>query len=157
MAASIEDSFTVACEKFNVDNLQTFQENTVKSLLKGQDVYLSVKTGSGKSLCYQMFSTLWRLQNELENGNTCQVVIVSPLISIMREQCEYLTNLGLEATYIGKDESEQSRILAGDYEYVFTSPESLLGIPVWRDMLSNDRTKLLVVDEAHTVLHCMVR
>ena len=148
MAASMIN-MNVVYDKFKIERLEAFQDNTLKALLKGRDVYLSVKTGSGKSLCYQAFSSLWRL----ENIGICQIVTVTPLVSIMKEQCDFLMNLGFTATYIGKDDGENSGILAGQYEFVFTSPESLLGVPMWREMLSNETTRLLVVDEAHTVLH----
>ena len=117
---------------FLIERLEAFKDNTLKALLKGRDEYLSVKTGSGKSLCYQAFSSLWRS----ENNGICQIVTVTPLlalVSIMKEQCDFLINLGFTATNIGKDDQENSGILAGQYEIVFTSPDSLLGVPMWKE------------------------
>ena len=94
----------------------------------------------------------------------------------MKEQCEYLNSKNLLSTYIGKDSSEDNVILNGDYKFLLTSPESLLSVGKWRDMLINASSvsdkgttgvtgsdsesnpkspnfQLFVVDEAHTVLH----
>ena len=84
--------------------------------------------------------------------------LVTPLISIMKEQSAYLTSLGFRSTYIGKDKDEEADILNGNFDFLFASPESLLAVPVstWREMLGqneNIRFRLMVVDDAHTVLH----
>ena len=84
----------------------------------------------------------------------CQVLVVTPLISIMKEQCEYLNSLGITSTYLGKDNSEDSGIINEQYDFIFSSPENLLNVCKWRQMLEKtDSFRLLVVDEAHTVLH----
>jgi superfamily II DNA helicase RecQ len=46
-------------QKFGVKELRDFQQESVDNLLEGKDVYLSVKTGGGKSLCYQAFHVIW--------------------------------------------------------------------------------------------------
>ena len=80
--------------------------------------------------------------------------LVTPLISIMKEQSAYLTSLGFRSTYIGKDKDEEADILNGNFDFLFASPESLLAVSTWREMLGqNENIRLMVVDEAHTVLH----
>jgi ATP-dependent DNA helicase RecQ len=147
----MEDYCRLACEKFGVLNLKDFQQECVKQLTRNRDVFLSVKTGSGKSLCYQSFFIIWRAMNETLK---CQVLVVTPLISIMKEQCEYLNSLGIRSTYLGKDNSEDSDIINEQYDFIFSSPENLLNVCKWRQMLEKtDSFRLMVVDEAHTVLH----
>ncbi|XP_045162072.2 probable ATP-dependent DNA helicase RecS [Mercenaria mercenaria] len=148
MASSSAIDYEMICAKFNIDELKEFQKDTISNLVKGRDVFLSVKTGGGKSLCYQTFGVIWR---QLHDEN-CQVLVVTPLISIMKEQCQYLSSLGFTATYIGKD--EDVICLEERFDFLFSSPENILGVSAYRGMLSrNESIKLLVVDEAHTVLH----
>ena len=78
----------------------------------------------------------------------------------MKEQCSKLNKLGFNATYIGKDASESDRIIRGLFEFLFGSPEQLVGEVKWREMLKSDvyteNLRALVVDEAHTVIQWYV-
>ncbi|XP_062604086.1 uncharacterized protein LOC134265878 [Saccostrea cucullata] len=117
-------------------------------------VFVSVKTGAGKSICYQAFHTMWIKENP---DSQCTVLMVCPLIRIMKEQTDYLTGLGFSATYICRDVEEGDGIKRRDYDFIFSSPEAVVGNPEWRSMLlgpAGERVRLLVIDEAHTVLHC---
>ncbi|XP_074651137.1 bifunctional 3'-5' exonuclease/ATP-dependent helicase WRN-like [Tubulanus polymorphus] len=82
-------------------------------------------------------------------------MIITPLLAIMQEQCEYLKRLGFSATYIGKDSSEENDIITGWYMYVFASPEQILGVDKYRNMLMSDILQenlvVIAVDEAHVV------
>lgn len=89
-----------------------------------------------------------------KNGTDCEVLIISPLLSIMKEQSGYLTSIGFTATYIGQGNNKDD-LVAGKYQFVFSSPESILSFTKWRDFLTSPPCKnleLFVVDEAHTVL-----
>jgi ATP-dependent DNA helicase RecQ len=148
MASSVEMDFRRACEYFKIENLNDFQSKSISNLLNGRDVFLSTRTGGGKSLVYQIYQFIKR-----EQCTGCQVVVVTPLLSIMKEQCEYLTSLGFKATFIGRDPNEESDILSGMHDFIYSSPESLLGVQKWRDMMANSTSiKLIVVDEAHTII-----
>ena len=94
--------------------LRDFQQESVDNLLEGKDVYLSVKTGGGKSFCYQAFHVFWT-EKHGKNGN---VLVISPLISIMKEQCNYLNSCGFKATYIGRDPSEDDSILEEGFHII---------------------------------------
>jgi ATP-dependent DNA helicase RecQ len=106
---------------------------------------VGTKTGSGKSLIYECIPAV------LPDS---AVIVLTPLLSIMKEQTERLCELGFRATYIWKDATEDEQILQGQYQFVFGSPESIVGDKKWTDMISvyGDRLKLVVVDEAHTVI-----
>nr|XP_002739720.2 PREDICTED: ATP-dependent DNA helicase Q-like SIM-like [Saccoglossus kowalevskii] len=140
-------------ELFGIDALYEHQIKVIKHLLKGEDVFLSTRTSSGKSLCYQAMPTILR---ERQRCTEPIVLIISPLISIMREQVEMLQALGFSATFIGMDVSQNQDILEGKYSFIYTNPESILGNDRWREMLKSkvysDNLKLIVVDEAHTVM-----
>ncbi len=117
----------------------------IKALYEKLDVFVCTNTGSGKSLIYESYPVIC--------PGSC-VLVIAPLVSIMTEQCERLSKLGFSATYIDKDEREKDDIINCQYDFLFGSPESLLGD--WRDMLKSqvwrDKLNLIVVDEAHTVL-----
>lgn len=69
---------------FGIDRFTHIQSQTLKYLLEGKDVFLSKRTGDGKSMTYQAFPFL------AKPNNPCQVLIISPLLSIMKEQvCFY--------------------------------------------------------------------
>ena len=136
-------------DRFGVRDLKDFQQETIDKLLEGKDVYLFVKTGGGKSLCYQAYQVFWTEKH----CKTCSVLVISPLISIMKEQCDYLQSCGFTATYIGRDLKDEERIMEEAFQFLFTSPESILSITKWREMVTKSvNFKLIVVDEAHTVL-----
>ncbi|XP_061190405.1 ATP-dependent DNA helicase RecQ-like [Saccostrea echinata] len=125
--------------------LRENQEKAINAVLLNRDVFVGTRTGSGKSLVYESIPII----------KPGIVVIVAPLLSIMREQVEKLNNFGLAATYIGKNVEENKKIEAGQYDFVFSSPERLIVERRWRDMFKSEeyrrRLQLLVVDEAHTV------
>lgn len=134
------------CDFFSIDSLHTHQKEVLSTILRGKDVFLSTTTGSGKSLCYQAIPVLTEKL----------VLVISPLISIMKEQSEFLSALGIRSTYIGKDDEEKASIFKGDFSVVYACPERLLGEEMWRGLLLSDvyrqRLGAVVVDEAHTVL-----
>ncbi|XP_062589124.1 ATP-dependent DNA helicase RecQ-like [Saccostrea cucullata] len=131
---------------FGIESFTDLQSETIKYLLGGQDVFLSIRTGGGKSLTYQAFPMFCQAE-------PCQVLIISPLLSIMKEQVSYLNSLGLCADYIHK-ECDRTSIETGKTTYVFTSPEAILTDDMWRSILIESTSfKLFVVDEAHMVIN----
>jgi superfamily II DNA helicase RecQ len=139
------------CDKFNLEALTVNQVKSFKALADGKDVFIGTKTGSGKSLSYESIPVIFP-------GSL--VIVIAPLVSIMKEQCSKLNKLGFNATYIGKDASESDRIIRGLFEFLFGSPEQLVGEVKWREMLKSDvyteNLRALVVDEAHTVIQWYV-
>eukprot|EP00058_Branchiostoma_floridae_P000817 XP_002586305.1 hypothetical protein BRAFLDRAFT_82911 [Branchiostoma floridae] len=74
----------------------------------------------------------------------------------MREQCDKLTSLGLTATCLGLNAVETNDVLAGRFQFIYTSPETILNDHRFRGMLRSEaykgRVGLIVIDEAHTVV-----
>ncbi|XP_052778119.1 ATP-dependent DNA helicase RecQ-like [Mya arenaria] len=142
MSASMHVSEEIL-NKFGIKELKPFQEQTITRLLKGEDVFLCKKTGGGKSICYQAYQPCWtNLHGDVEK---CQVLVVCPLLSIMKEQCECLSAAGFSATYIGTDRDDEEALLNGDFQFVYTSPEHILGVSKWNGMFRSTTSFQLLV------------
>jgi ATP-dependent DNA helicase RecQ len=134
------------CEKFNIYSLTDNQNKSIMAIIDGKDVLVGTKTGSGKSLTYEAIPVVF--------PGSC-VVIIAPLISIMSEQCKKLEGLGFNATYIGKDSSENDLIEKAEFDFIYGSPEKFVRDLKWRSVLLQSALfsmKAIVVDEAHTVI-----
>src|SRR4051794_17583703 len=109
---------------FGVKDFRPGQEDVVRAILSGRDTLAVMPTGSGKSLCYQLPGLHLK-------GST---IVVSPLISLMKDQTDKLDELGIEASQVNsalsKVDADESlaRIRAGS-EFVFTTPERLTTDP----------------------------
>ncbi len=124
------------------------QAQIIESIVNGHDAFVIMPTGGGKSICYQIPALLFP-------GIT---LIISPLISLMKDQVDALTSLGIPATFINSSLSrreEQNRIKktsAGEYRLLYIAPERLetesFGLLV--ESLS-EAVSLLAIDEAHCV------
>jgi RecQ family ATP-dependent DNA helicase len=128
--------------------------------LHGKDVFVNLPTGSGKSLIFQSFP----LVVDYLRGNCPKehsiVVVVSPLVSLMKDQVNYLQSKGMNAAFLGEeqlDESLKEGVEKGQYQIVYGSPETFLAVTRWCKMLSNTVYRrnlcLLAVDEAHCISH----
>ena len=125
MAASVNVNIGVRVEERFGLTPNEFQLKTLRALLREQDVFLSTRIGGGKSLCYHGFSCLW---SELHGNERCLVLVFTPLISIMKEQCNYLVGKGYKAPYIGRLPHEDEAIQSGSIDFVFSSPENPLSV-----------------------------
>jgi len=145
-------------------NLKPFQWNTIKALLKNrQDALVISGTGSGKSVCFQLPPLLIQQQQQ-HCGRQGVAVVVSPLISLMRDQCAALNRKGISAIYLGsaqEDPKAEQLALNGKASVIFVCPESLPRISPKLGQL-HDRlissssssslpTMILAVDECHCV------
>ncbi|KAK3106296.1 hypothetical protein FSP39_017283 [Pinctada imbricata] len=138
-------NFDEICQKYNIAGLSKNQEDAIQAVCEKRDVYVGTRTGSGESLIYESMPVVLP---------GCAVVIIAPLVAIMKEQTERLNKFGFKATYIGRDGCEEEDILNGRFDFIFGSPESVVGEKKWTNILSDygKRLKLIVVDEAHTVV-----
>src|SRR5437763_2390487 len=115
-------------------------------MLDGRDVLSVAPTGSGKSISYWVPAVV-------EGGLT---MVVSPLIALMKDQVDRLTDCGVAATFINssvelsKQRERLRRAIAGDYRLLFLAPERL-GRPGFMDRLADLRIRRIVVDEAHCI------
>ena len=145
LAGAIRPAERVLREVFGFERFRPGQREVVEAVLAGQDCIAVMPTGAGKSLTFQ-------LPAKLLPGT---VLVVSPLISLMKDQVDALTELGLRATAINStlEPGERSRRLdglaSGAYELVYLAPEALEGS--LRRLLRSWSVSLLVVDEAHCI------
>ena len=131
---------------FGVRELRPGQRQLIQSALSGQNSLGVLPTGHGKSLCYQAAAHLL--------GGTS--VVVSPLIALMRDQCDSLTRKGIPAarfdSTLEQEEKEQTLRAAaeGELRLLFVAPESLENRELQK-ALRRAQLRLFVVDEAHCV------
>ncbi|MCB2293805.1 DNA helicase RecQ [Clostridium algoriphilum] len=131
---------------YGYDNFRKGQENVIESILSGKDTFAVMPTGAGKSVCYQIPALM------LE-GVT---LVISPLISLMKDQVDTLNSIGIAATYINSSLSINEvneridRVAAGEVKLLYVAPERLES-DFFCNMLNRLTISLLAVDEAHCV------
>ena len=130
---------------FGYDKFRQNQEEIITSAMSGRDTLVLMPTGGGKSLCYQIPAIVM--------DGTC--VVVSPLISLMKDQVEALRANGIEAEALNStndfnaETAIRRRCLSGDIKLLYISPERLMvEIPY---LLKSMRISLFAVDEAHCI------
>jgi ATP-dependent DNA helicase RecQ len=132
--------------RFGLASFRTGQREGVLAALEGRDSLIVMPTGAGKSLCYQLPAL----------AGTGLVVVVSPLIALMADQCRSLRALGVHATmlasgmYSGHNDQALRDIGSGRAQLVLASPERFVSQP-FRQALAKRKISLFVVDEAHCV------
>ncbi|MBN2217033.1 MAG: DNA helicase RecQ [Pirellulales bacterium] len=130
------------------DSLRPLQGEAIDAALAARDSLVVLPTGGGKSLCYQV--------PPLVSGGTD--VVVSPLISLMKDQVDGLAAVGYPAAALHGSMSEPERrevergLDAGDYRLLFVAPERLFQ-PGFLDRLARLDVSRFVVDEAHCISH----
>ena len=143
----LDEEILEICDVFKIEALTETQKCSISAVKEGKDVFVSTRTGSGKSLTYECYPLI-------APGKA--VIVIAPLVTIMDEQCKKLNDIGFRATYIGLDSSQNELIDSGSFDFLFGSPESFLKDKKWRDMLKSSvyqkKLGLVVVDEAHTVV-----
>ncbi|MEO7997524.1 MAG: ATP-dependent DNA helicase RecQ, partial [Gemmatimonadaceae bacterium] len=130
---------------FGYTEFRPGQRQVIEAVLEGRDCIALMPTGAGKSLTYQLPAKLLR-------GT---VLVISPLISLMKDQVDAVASLGYNVTAINStlDFDERRARLdafrAGEYELVYLAPEALDGY--LGDFIQSCPISLLVVDEAHCI------
>jgi ATP-dependent DNA helicase RecQ len=130
---------------FGYDDFRPGQEKIISTVLTGRDCIGVMPTGAGKSLTFQ-------IPARIMDGT---VVVVSPLISLMKDQVDALERNGFRATVLNSSIDAETRrdrlrrLRGGEYELVYLAPEGLEG--GLRSFLADLRVSLVVVDEAHCI------
>jgi len=142
----MSDKLSVLKDYFGHDSFRDGQEQIVDALLDGRDALCIMPTGAGKSMCYQIPALLF-------DGVT---IVVSPLISLMKDQVGSLVQSGVPAAYINSSLSYQQflRVLSntehGKYKIIYVAPERLL-TDGFLDTCKKIKISMVAVDEAHCV------
>lgn len=156
MDSKLKGIVSSAARDLGYDSLKPEQEIALLSFLRRQDVFVSLPTGYGKSLCYAALPSAFDSMLSRRPG-TSIVIAVSPLIALMKDQVTTLSARGLAVGCVTRESSdeEKAKVKNGQYQLVMFSPEALLTVRRWREMLQdemyNSRIVALVVDEAHCV------
>src|SRR3954453_19628538 len=133
-------------ERFGLEQFRPGQREVIEEVIRGRDVLCVMPTGGGKSLCYQLPALILP-------GLT---LVVSPLIALMKDQVDALTQRGIRATLLNSslDPAEQRarihEIEAGQYDLVYVAPERVRSAR-FLEAMARVRPALLAVDEAHCI------
>jgi ATP-dependent DNA helicase RecQ len=128
--------------------LRPMQDLAIRSVLSGEDSLVVLPTGGGKSLCYQAPAII--------TGDT--TVVVSPLISLMKDQVDGLKACGIAATQLNsamtasERSAAEAEILKGNVRLLFVSPERLVNSD-FQYFLRQIKVSTVAIDEAHCISH----
>ncbi|MFJ8414423.1 DNA helicase RecQ [Bacillus paramycoides] len=131
---------------FGYSSFRRGQDETIKNVLDGKDTVCIMPTGGGKSICYQIPALVFE-------GTT---LVISPLISLMKDQVDTLIQNGISATYINSSisitEANQRIQLAkqGHYKLLYVAPERLDSME-FVDQLMDMKIPMIAIDEAHCI------
>ena len=145
-AGSLDRARQVLADVFGFRDFRSHQADIIATVISGGDALALMPTGGGKSLCYQIPA--------LVRPGTG--IVVSPLIALMQDQVEALTQAGVKAAFLNStlDYREQtaleSRVAAGGLDILYVSPERLLQDRTLA-LLTRTELSLFAIDEAHCV------
>ena len=131
---------------FGYTSFRPLQEEIIRGILDGRDVFALLPTGGGKSLCYQLPALL-------APGLT---VVVSPLIALMKDQVDAMEASGIPATFLnssldaGESRARLSGLHQGKYRLLYVAPERLM-LPDFLSDLKRWNVGLVAIDESHCI------
>ena len=133
-------------EYWGHDSFRPKQEDIVRTALEGRDVLAILPTGGGKSVCFQVPAMI----------RPGIAIVVTPLIALMKDQVQNLTDRGIRALCIhagmGRREVDTAlnNALYGDFKFLYVSPERL-GTRLFQSYMQEMNVSYIVVDEAHCI------
>ena len=142
---TIQQAQELLKHKFGYDSFRLEQQNAIEHILQKKDCLVLMPTGGGKSICYQIPALLF-------DGLT---VVVSPLISLMKDQVDALRSNGIEAAFLNSSQggSEQNHIMRQAQErklkLLYVAPERLSD--GFLGFLKDANVSLFAIDEAHCI------
>lgn len=140
-----KQTHTLLKNVFGYDTFRPLQEEIINRTLDGKDSFVLMPTGGGKSICFQIPALIF-------NGIT---IVVSPLISLMKDQVQALKSNGIKADFFNSSISTEeeneviNKAMNGALQLLYLSPEKLISVSnTWLKELN---IKLVAIDEAHCV------
>src|SRR5213594_3752065 len=131
---------------FGYEEFRPLQEEIIRDALAGRDVFVLMPTGGGKSLCFQLPALM-------RDGLT---IVVSPLISLMKDQVDALQTSGIPATYLNSTlDRDQAKtrwrgLHRGEYRMLYVAPERLM-LETFLERALNWNIAQIAIDEAHCI------
>lgn len=133
-------------EIFGYDSFRPLQQEIIESIVNKKDCLVVMPTGGGKSLCYQIPALMF-------DGLT---IVISPLISLMKDQVEQLRQLGVETALLNSSLSQKdynlnfANVKSGKAKLLYLAPESLQKEDI-SNLLKSIKVDCITVDEAHCI------
>jgi ATP-dependent DNA helicase RecQ len=146
IGSRVSDASEVLHRVFGYDSFRAGQRDIIDHVIAGGDALVLMPTGGGKSLCYQIPALV----------RPGVGVVISPLIALMQDQVDALTNLGVRAGFLNSTQDPaqrrevESAFLAGELDLLYLAPERLRTESALR-LLDRGTISLFAVDEAHCV------
>ena len=131
---------------FGYQSFRKGQEETINAALNGQDALVVMATGNGKSLCYQIPALCF-------DGLT---LVISPLISLMKDQVDQLQANGIEADFLNSSQTlqqqqqVQNKLISGQLKLLYVSPEKVMTNGFFQ-LISYTKVSFIAIDEAHCI------
>src|SRR5438093_8664561 len=131
---------------FGYDEFRPLQREIIQDALAGRDVFVLMPNGGGKSLCFQLPALM-------RQGLT---IVVSPLISLMKDQVDALQTSGIPATYLNSTLDRQGAVARwrglhrGEYRMLYVAPERLM-LDTFLERAVNWNIAQFAIDEAHCI------
>ncbi|WDV45694.1 DNA helicase RecQ [Clostridiaceae bacterium M8S5] len=131
---------------FGYEEFRVGQKELIEGVIDGKDVVGIMPTGGGKSLCYQLPAIV-------KEGLT---IVISPLISLMKDQVDSLKEIGIEASFINSTLDGQELVdrlmdmRRGRYKLIYVAPERL-NTRNFKSIVKNINVSFIAVDEAHCI------
>ena len=129
---------------FGYQSFRKGQEEVIHAALNGQDALVVMATGNGKSLCYQIPALCF-------DGLT---LVISPLISLMKDQVDQLQANGIEADFLNSSQTleqqqqVQNKLISGQLKLLYVSPEKVMTNSFFQ-LISYSKVSFIAIDEAH--------
>ncbi|MFL0196547.1 DNA helicase RecQ [Clostridium sp. WILCCON 0269] len=142
----ISNAEEVLHKYYGYETFKKHQKEVIESILSGRDTLAIMPTGGGKSICYQIPAVLFK-------GIT---VVISPLISLMKDQVDNISELGINASYINSSISQHeilsifSDLKKGNVKILYVAPERLESLEFYQ-LIKTIEVSQVAVDEAHCV------
>jgi len=140
------DVHQVLKDLFGYNSFLPNQQEIVGAILNRRDTFVVMPTGGGKSLCYQLPAHI------LEG--TC--IVISPLISLMKDQVDAAVATGLRACFLNSSlsvttmQQTETRLLSGELDLIYVSPERF-AMPDFIELLKQIAPSFVAIDEAHCI------
>ena len=142
----IDKADSILKKIFGYDNFRPLQREIIQNVLSKKDSLVIMPTGGGKSLCYQIPALIF-------NGLT---IVVSPLISLMKDQVEQLSEYGVHAIFLNSAllpedyKANEEKIRNNKVKLLYVAPETL-SMEKTLNLLSSVKVDCLTIDEAHCI------
>ncbi len=134
---SSDSEIAIAIEKtcldLGIQVLKPLQKDVVLKFVRGNDVFVALPTGFGKSLCYGCLPGVY---DNLNNVKGSIVAVISPLLSLMTDQVARFNKMGLNTSMVsgsGMTEEETRLAVAGHYQLLFITPEAIVESRKWKN------------------------